>query len=151
MPKERIREPLAGLLQPNLLEDRVKAGWKLVGIEWERDAPASPPLAEALSEAAPAWVEEIPYGLRVSDDCTGLVANPAETEIIILALDMIVDDRPLSRVAENLNLRGYRTRQGEAWTPAAIFELLPRMIQVGPRVFATEEWHTRRQRLPKLA
>lgn len=146
MPKERLREPLSGLLQPNYLEDRIKGGWHLAGIEWERDTatPAAPP------ETPQGWVEEIPYGLRVSDDCTALVANPAETEIIILALDMIVEDCPLSRIADNLNVRGYRTRSGDAWTPPALFELLPRMIQVGPRVFASEEWQSRRQRLPKL-
>jgi hypothetical protein len=27
--------------------------------------------------------------------------------------------------------------------------LLPRMIQVGPKVFSSEEWNTRKQRLPK--
>lgn len=146
MAKERIREPLSGLLQPNYLEDRVKAGWRLAGIEWEREAGASP------APAAPQdWVEEIPYGLRVSDDSTALVANRAEVEIIILALDMIVEDCPLSRVADALNLRGYRTRRDEPWTPPALFELLPRMIQVGPRIFASEEWQSRRQRLPKMA
>ena len=95
-------------------------------------------------------MEEIPYGLQVSDDCTQLVANPAEVEIIILALDMIVEDCPLSRVAEELIRRGYRTRLGDAWTPAALFNLLPRMIAVGPRVFNSEQWMTRRERLPKV-
>ena len=142
MPKERICEPLSGFLQPGYLEDRVKAGWRLVGIQWEREAPAPPAPAEPQG-----WVEEIPYGLRVSDDSTALVANRAEVEIIILALDMIVEDCSLSRVAEALNVRGYRTRRDEAWTPAALFELLPRMIQVGPRIFASDEWLSRRARL----
>ena len=142
--KERIQEPIGGLVRPEYLEERVKAGWRLVGLEWERDktepAPANPPR----------WVEEIPYGLQVSDDCTQLVGNPAEIEIIILALDMIVEDCPLSRVADELNRRGYRTRLGDSWTPAALFNLLPRMIAVGPRVFNSEEWMTRRDRLPKI-
>ena len=95
------------------------------------------------------WVEEIPYGLRVSDDCTRLVGNPVEIEIIIRALDMIVEDCPLSRVAERLNEAGYQTRAGGEWTAPALFELLPRMIQVGPRVFSSGEWLTRRVRLSK--
>lgn len=142
--KERIHEPIAGLVRPDYLEERIKAGWRLVGLEWERDAvEAAPPKPQG-------WVEEIPYGLQVSDDCTQLVANPAEVEVIVLALDMIVEDCRLSRVAEEVNRRGYRTRQGEPWTPTALFNLLPRMIAVGPRVFNSEEWMTRRERLPKV-
>ncbi len=142
--KQRIQEPIAGLVRPEYLEERIKAGWRLVGLEWERDA------AEAVPPKAQGWVEEIPYGLQVSDDCTQLVANPAEVEVIVLALDMIVEDCRLSRVAEEVNRRGYRTRQGEPWTPTALFNLLPRMIAVGPRVFNSEEWMTRRERLPKV-
>ena len=142
--KVRIQEPVAGLLRPDSLEERIKAGWRLVGLEWERDA------AETAPPKPQGWVEEIPYGLQVSDDCTQLVGNPAEVEIIVLALNMIVEDCPLSRVADELNRRGYRTRRGEPWTPTAVFNLLPRMIAVGPRVFNSEEWMTRRDRLPKV-
>ncbi len=138
--KERIREPISGLMKPDYLEERIKAGWRLVGLEWEREA-APPP-------AAPdEWVEDIPYGMRVSEDGAHLVGNPFEIEIIVRALDLIVEDCPLTRVAERLNDRGYRTRDGESWTAPALFELLPRMIQVGPRLFASNEWMTRRARL----
>jgi Recombinase len=140
--KERIREPLTGLVRPDYLAERINAGWRLVGLEWERDRTEPAPSNEE-------WIEEIPYGLRVSDDGTQLVGNPFETEIIIYALDMIVEDCPLSRVADRLNQRGYRTRDGGEWTPTALFELLPRMIQVGPRLFASEEWMRRRARIPK--
>jgi hypothetical protein len=142
--KERMREPIAGLIRPDYLEERIKAGWRLVGLEWEREtaeAPASP------NE----WVEEIPYGLRVSDDGSRLTGNPVEIEIIVRALDLIVEDCPLSRVAERLNERGLRTREGDSWTATALFQLLPRMIQVGPRLFSTDEWLSRRARLPHPA
>jgi len=142
--KERIHEPIAGLVRPTYLEERIKAGWQLVGLEWERE------VAEPAAAKPPGWVEQIPYGLQVSDDCTQLVANPAEVEVVILALDMIVEDCPLSRVADELNRRGYRTRLSDSWTPTALFNLLPRMIAVGPRVFNSEEWMTRRERLPKV-
>jgi hypothetical protein len=141
--KERIQEPIAGLVRPDYLVERIQAGWRLVGLEWERDA------AETAPAKPQGWVEEIPYGLQVSDDCSQLVGNPAEVEIIVLALDLIVEDCALSRVADELNRRGYRTRVSEAWTPTALFNLLPRMIAVGPRVFNSEEWMTRRERLPK--
>lgn len=96
-----------------------------------------------------AWIEEIPYGLQVSDDCTRLVGNPVEIEIIVRALDMIVEDCPLSQVADRLNQDGYQMRSGDPWTPSALFALLPRMIQVGPRVFSSDQWLARRPRLSR--
>ncbi|MGA2271704.1 MAG: recombinase family protein [Bryobacteraceae bacterium] len=141
--KERVREPLSALPTLEYLIQRMEAGWKLVTLEWERDAKAE-------GAEPPTYVEEIPYGLQVSADCAGLVESPSETQVIILALDMIVEDHRLSRVADELNRRGYLTRAGMPWTPTTLFNLLPRMIQVGPRVFASEEWMTRRQRLPKV-
>ncbi len=142
--KERIREPLSGLPTLDHLVERTSAGWKLVALEWEREAvaaPAEPPLQV---------IEEIPYGLQVAPDCSGLIESPSERQIIIIALDMIVEDRPLSHVADELNRRGFKMREGRPWTPAALFTLLPRMIQVGPKVFASEEWNTRKQRLPRV-
>ena len=145
--KERIREPLSGLPTLEHLVERVEAGWKLVALEWEREAASAP---GAPGAERPQVVEEIPFGLRVADDCSGLVENQAERETIVIALDMIVEDRPLSQVADELNRRGYRTRADQPWTPSALFTLLPRMIQIGPRVFNSQEWTTRRQRLPRV-
>ena len=142
--KERIRETLSSLPTLEYLVERVEAGWKPVAIEWERESSA----AAGHPDTHPA--EEIPYGLRVSDDCTGLVESQAERQIIITALDMMVEDRPLSQIAEELNRRGYTTRDGRPWNPSALFTLLPRMIQVGPRVFSSNEWMTRKQRLPRV-
>lgn len=143
--KERVRESVTALPTLEYLSERLQAGWKLTALEWERDAPV-----EGAPAAPQNWTEEIPYGLRVSDDCTRLVESPPEKETIILALDMIVEDCPLSRVADELNQRGYQQRDGQAWTPSALFTLLPRMIQMGPRLFTSQEWTTRRKRLPKV-
>jgi hypothetical protein len=142
--KERIREALSSLPTLEHLVERVEAGWKPVAIEWER-APGG--AAEPREKQV---VEEIPYGLRVADDCTGLVESQTERQIIITALDMIVEDCPLSQVAAELNRLGHTTRDGNAWTPSALFTLLPRMIQVGPKVFRSEEWETRKKRLPRV-
>jgi hypothetical protein len=139
----RIREPLTGSPTLEYLNERMGAGWKLIALEWEKPAEAQVPATEEK-------VEEIPYGLQVSTDCLRLVENPAERQIIILALDMIVQDCPLSQVAEELNRRGHRMREGQTWTPGALFNLLPRMIEVGPRLFVSEEWTQRRQRLPRV-
>ncbi len=144
--KERLHESITALPTLEYLTSRIQEGWKLTGLEWERETAGetAPPMGQK------DWMEEIPYGLRVSDDCTRLVESLPEKEIIILALDMIVEDCPLSRVAEELNLRGYQTREGSPWTPTALFNLLPRMIQMGPRLFTSQEWTNRRKRLPKV-
>jgi hypothetical protein len=144
--KERLHETVTALPTLEYLAQRIQEGWKLTGLEWERDSGS-----DSISPApVKDWVEEIPYGLRVSDDCTRLVESAPEKETIVLALDMIVEDCPLSRVAEELNLRGYQMRDGRTWTPTALFNLLPRMIQMGPRLFTSEEWANRRKRLPKV-
>ncbi len=140
----RIREPLTGSPTLEYLNERMGAGWKLVALEWEK--PAERDMPATVEKSA----EEIPYGLQVSADCMRLVENPAERQIIILALDMIVEDCPLSKVADELNRRGHRMRDGQVWTPGALFNLLPRMIEVGPRLFVSEEWMHRRQRLPRV-
>lgn len=141
---ERVREAVAGLPTLEHLAGRVAEGWRLVAMEWEREAAAAPAPADA------PVVEEIPFGLRVADDCLGLVEDPNERQIIIAALDMIVDDRPLSQVAAELNRRGFRARDGSEWTPTALFLLLPRMIEMGPRLFTSNDWMTRKQRLERV-
>ncbi len=141
--KERVWEPLSGLPTLEYLMQRMQNGWRPAAIEWERDIVAPGPPEEI-------YAEEIPYGLQVSPDCTGLVENPSEREIITVALDMIVEDCPLSRVSAELNARGFKTRAGTPWAPSDLFSLLPRMIQVGPRLFTSDQWVNRRQRLPKV-
>ena len=139
----RLREPLTGSPTLDYLNQRVAAGWKLVALEWERET-------EGQAADTPPETEEIPYGVQVSGDGLRLVENPVERQIIILALDRIVEDCPLSQVAEELNQRGHRMRDGRPWTPVALFNLLPRMIEVGPRLFVSEEWADRRRKLPRV-
>jgi len=140
--KERIREPLTDLPTLEYLMQRMQNGWRPTAIEWERDI--------QMEGSDELYAEDIPYGLQVAPDCSGLVENPQEREIITVALDMIVEDCPLSRVATELNTRGLKTRTGRPWTPSDLFTLLPRMIQVGPKLFTSEKWITRRQRLPRV-
>jgi len=144
--KERVRETMTSLPTLEHLLERVEKGWKLVAIEWEREAVSAPAPAPSNEKV----VEDIPFGLRVADDCMGLVEDPTERQIVIMALDMIVDDRPLSHVAEELNRRGLRTRDGDVWTPTALFVLLPRMIEIGPRLFSSNDWSTRKARLQRV-
>jgi hypothetical protein len=144
--KEKLRESMTTMPSLEHLTGRIQAGWKLAALEWEREratATADPLPSESLAE-------DIPYGLRVSDDCSGLVESPSERQVVITALDMIVDDQPLSRVADELNRRGHATRDGQPWTPTVLFSLLPRMIEIGPRIFTSTDWSTRKQRLPRV-
>jgi len=52
-----------------------------------------------------------------------------------------------SQVAQALNDKGYRTREGKEWTQSAVFEMLPRLVEVAPTILSTEEWEALRQRL----
>ena len=124
---ERWNETVVGSLSSQLLEDRQKEGWKLVGLEWERLVGGT-----KLGEAN--QTEDVPYGLRVAGDCLHLEENPAEQEVLEIMLGLIAADRPLSKVAEALNRRGHRTRNGTSWTQAAVFDLLPRLIEAAPRL-----------------
>ena len=145
MPKmERVREVLRGPLDEEHKRQRTDAGWRMFAVEWER------PSDEEKDRPFGTMETELPYGLQVSSDCMHLEENPIEKEALVLMLELIVQDCPFSRIAGELNERGYRTRPGAKWDPVAVFNLLPRMIEVGPRVFTSEEWADRRQRLFKV-
>jgi len=139
---ERLREILSAPLSAADVTNKLNEGWKMVSVEWEREVPEA---------AAPEPLEEeVPFGLQVSDDCRHLQENIAEKQVLILIMEMIVQDRKLSQIADELNQRRYRTRQGKSWNPATVFNLLPRLIEVGPRIFTSDEWVARRQHLFKV-
>jgi hypothetical protein len=62
-------------------------------------------------------------------------------------MELTVQEGPYTRIAEELNRKGFRTRQGTRWNPVSVFQMLPRLIEVGPKIFATDEWQRRKQRL----
>ena len=137
---ERVREVMEMPLEPEYVKLKSAAGWKLVAVEWEREV-------EEPHKKPRHSLEEIPYGLRVSDDCLHLVENPAETQVLIHMLDGIVQDLPFSRIADELNRSGLRTRSGSKWEPVFVFNMLPRLIQVGPRIFSGEQWQAQKKRV----
>src|SRR3954452_23465107 len=67
---ERIRDVISGPFSSDVIGQRMAAGWQLVSIEWRRELPDS----ETPSEGA--FSEDIPYGLRISDDCQRLEIEP---------------------------------------------------------------------------
>ena len=139
--RERVREVPSVPLTQDYLNQKTKAGWTLTAVEWERE----------IEEPEGALAEEVPYGLRVAADCTHLEENTPEKQALILMMDLIVQDAPLSLVAEELNRKGFRTRACANWTPGSVFDMLPRLIQVGPRIFSSTEWTARTRHLFRMA
>ena len=80
-------------------------------------------------------------------DCKHLEEDAEEMEVLTSGMELIVSECPFTRIADELNRKGFRTRNGEDWTPVSIFNLLPRLIEVGPRIFPTEDWAERRKRI----
>ena len=133
---ERMRQEVTGSFGPDDMARPAGQGWKLVAVEWERELPQV--------EAALRVAGEVPFGLQVAKDEPRLEENPTEQEVLFLTMDLIVEDGPYSVIADELNRRGYRTREGAKWTPVSVFQMLPRLIEVGPRIFATREWQQRK-------
>lgn len=134
--KERIRQPISGPIDAKDMESFREQGWTLMALEWERQVPEEP-----------ADVTEAPFGLQVVGG--GLEENSEETAALVTMLELLVEEGPYWRIAEELNRRGHRTRRGGKWGPVAVFEMLPRLIDVAPRIFSSAEWQQRRQTTSK--
>lgn len=139
--KERVREVLSTPLTADDLRRKARAGWRAAAVEWERDDDATP------ESSLPA--EEVPYGLRIAGD-HHLVEDRDEVAALALMLEQIVADKPCSAAAEELNRRGFRRRDGSRWTQVAIFNMLPRLIEVAPRIYSSDEWSEKKERRHKV-
>jgi hypothetical protein len=137
---ERIRESMEGKLDPEYLKQRQQGGWRLIGVEWERETDT-----DATREAM--TIEDAPFGTRVSGDCEHLEENPPEMLFLLSMMELIIQDISLTKVAEELNKKGFRTRKGDDWGPVAVFNMLPRLIELTPRIFKSQEWVERRKQL----
>ncbi|MBV8818902.1 MAG: hypothetical protein JO022_11135 [Acidobacteriaceae bacterium] len=134
MAKEQVRDYLSTAPGLQYFADRMAAGWRLVAVSWERDIPGD----------QDGTVEEPPYGLQVSSDCLLLQENAMEKLALIKMMQLIVKDVPLDQVAAQLNASGYRTRHGAEWTPGSIFDMLPRLIEAGPKILVDKEYVARK-------
>lgn len=133
---QRERQSVNQPLNSQEVKQRTDAGWRMVAVEWERE----------VSEEQAASREDAPFGFRLSPETASLEVNPAEWQALVVMMDMTVQEGPYWTIAEELNRQGFRTREGDPWTPISVFQMLPRLIEVGPRIFATEEWRKRRAR-----
>ena len=138
MQTERIRQTVSGRLTLEDIEKFQKQGWTATAIEWQR---------EVAGEEAEPRVQGPPYGLRVGDDCLRLEENPDEARVLVTMMELMIQDGPYSSIAQELNRRGYATREGSRWNPVSVFKMLPRLIEAGPKIFSSEEWQRRRQQV----
>jgi hypothetical protein len=140
---ERIREVVTGDVDLDYVRRKTEAGWKLTALEWRREI-----AGEETTESV--LMEEVPYGLRVAADCSRLEEDPQERSVLVQMMELIVQDYSITLVASELNKRSLRTRSGGFWTPVSVFNMLPRLIEVGPTIFSSDDWEERRERLLKM-
>ena len=136
---ERVRERISGIPGSDYFEVREKAGWKLIAVEWER-----------MADDQPTEKEEIPYGMRVASDCQHLEYDPDEMAVLTLMMELILQEHGFGRIANELNEHGFRRRDSAQWTEISAFNMLPRLIEIGPRMFSTADWYERRKRIYQL-
>jgi len=140
---EHIREAVKSTPSGEYWKERAEAGWHLVAVEWERET--------RTGEGEAGRRFEVPYGLKVAADCMHLEENEPEMQVLLSMMELVVKDVSLSRMADELNQRGCRTRQGLQWSPVEVFNMLPRLVEVGPWIFSAEEWLVRRKAVGAVA
>jgi hypothetical protein len=134
---ERMRDSISEPFSLDLIRQRTAAGWQMVAIEWRRELPD----AEAPLEGD--FNEDIPYGLRITEDCKRLEADPLEHQVLMLMMELVTEDFSYAEIVAKLNDKGYRMRNGQLWNRIAVFRMIPRLIEVGPRFFSSAEWADR--------
>ncbi|MBV9302036.1 MAG: recombinase family protein [Acidobacteriaceae bacterium] len=144
---QHSRELVAGPITLDYFMKRAAEGWSIAAIEWVREVEAADDQPYQTSFETKLPTEEIPYGLRIAEDGLRLEPNPIETTVLLLILEKIVIEKRLTQIAADLNQRGYRTRKGTQWSPSTIFDLLPRLIEVGPKLLTSAEWRDRRSHI----
>ncbi len=140
---ERMRDVVSEPISPDIIRQRTAAGWRMVSIEWQRELPDT----EAPPEGG--FSEDIPFGLRISDDCQRLEVHPHENQVLLLMMDLLAQDFSYSSIVSDLNEKGFRTREGKPWSRISVFNMMPRLIEAGPRIFSSAEWEKRRQKLTR--
>jgi hypothetical protein len=151
---DRIREKVSVLPTSLYLSKMHDAGWSLVALEWEREVEVTGQ-AELVGQAAEAGAEQgseqIPFGLRISADCQHLEDDPLEMRTLRFLAEMLVQDVSFRSMADALNAREYRTRDGRPWNAASVFMLTSRVLEVSPRILIGAEWESRKKQLTRTA
>ena len=141
---ERLRDVVSEPFSPEVIRQRTSAGWQMVAIEWRRQLP------DAEAPAQHEFDEDIPYGLRLSEDCTRLESHPEEHRVLMLRMELVTQDFSYAEIVDTLNAEGFRMRNGQPWNRVALFRMIPRLIEVGPRFFNSGEWAEHGKHLENL-
>lgn len=144
---QRTRDLVGAPLSLDYFMRRAADGWTLAAVEWAREIETPETALQTPTLNINIQPEEIPYGLRIADDGFHLEENPVEKAALLLILERIVMEKRLSQIAEDLNHHGLRTRQGAAWNSSAVFDLLPRLIEIGPKLLKSHDWRQRRDQI----
>lgn len=145
---DRIREKVTILPTSLYLSKMHDAGWSLVALEWEREVEVSGTPPEGTAERGS---EEVPFGLRVASDCRHLEDDPLEMQTLKFLAELIVQDVSFKSMADALNVREYRTRDGRPWNAASVFILTSRLLEVSPRILMGADWETSKKQLSRVA
>ncbi len=146
---DRMRERVSILPTSMYLSQMHDAGWSLVALEWEREVEVAG--ERPLEPEAQRGSEEIPFGLRIAGDSRHLEDDPLEMRTLKFLAEMIVQDVSFQSMADALNVRDYRARDGHAWNAASVFVLIPRLIEVAPRILSGAEWEAGKKQLSRVA
>ncbi len=134
----RIRDLMTAPLTVDYIKRRTDEGWVAAAVEWVQPEPVAQ-RTETL--------DEVPFGQRVSADCKHLADDPVETGVLVAIYEKVVAGWRPAKIAEYLNERDYRTRHGDPWTPNTVFDLMPRLIELSPKLQRRPDWPTRRATL----
>jgi len=134
---------ISGPFSPEVIQQRTAAGWQMVSIEWRRELP------ERETPTEGAYNEDIPYGLRISEDCLRLEVHPTENQAMMLMMELLGQDFSYSSIVSDLNEKGFRMRDGSPWNRVAVFNMMPRLIEAGPRMFSSGDWKRLQQGLSR--
>jgi len=71
-----------------------------------------------------------------------LEVDPVENRTLMLMMELLVQDFPYSSIVSDLNSmkRAFACRKRQALARVTVFKMMPRLIEVVPRLFETEEW-----------
>ena len=133
---ERVQRRLETPLDSDELAKLATAGWRVVAVELERERPVD----QTTEDSA-----DVPFGLRVAHGAERLEEDPQESAALVTMMELLIEEGPYYRVADELNRRGFRTRKGSKWSPVSVFQMLPRLIEVGPQLFSSDKWYQRKQ------
>jgi hypothetical protein len=68
---------------------------------------------------------------------------------MMLMMELLGQDFSYSSIVSDLNEKGFRMRDGKQWTRVAVFNMMPRLIEAGPRMFSSENWRKLQQGLSR--